>query len=731
MKCKKPAGFIISIACIFVMLFSMAGCKAVDTPNSKDAMEESAYSYEASELNTAMALQNISSPCINSKGEIAVFDEEKEKILILDKKGALLREIPDTFKGGMSLAYGTGDKLYALLQYYKRKGSEVTGMITELVIYDEQGQKSGDKIEKEARGDAESFKGKFIIKMMPDKNGNLYVRKSDGTVEVLDKSLNSIKAWDRVKYSDFAVDEKDNLILLQRNTGGKIYIQKFDVKNDKAIWEKELKVLDAPDYIYCNRNSGKLYGLQDGVIFNYDSKGDVDRRLLDIKELSAFDYITGFLVDDEEEIYVQSYDDEKSNIICFVKQDASEQRAAEGNKKRLIIHMSYDFGNAISNAIIQYEKEHPDVDIKINDIREISFDEMIQKLNAELMAGKGPDIIFGDFPIADYKEKGLIANLSEFIDGDKSFNIKDYDENLINASKADYGLYSLPVDYYMECFLVNTKLVEQKEIPLKKDMTWEELYTVIREANRKPDMKIYMLPEMGPQALFYYIIYGDIDYYVDKENRLARFDSQEFIRALELMKRIDDEHLFHPDIDGKKIIHSDGEFAPEDILFIPITFVSYKQIYECGKYYNSFDVIPAIRGLSTDIREVRARNIAINSNSQYKEEAWEFIKLLLSEEMQLKLSESNNLPVNNKADERSEADMFSDKDGMPPDWYRPTDEDMDNLKSLMAEINKIEPFDIELNEIVRNEVEQYMKNEKSAQDTAKAVQNKVMLYLQE
>ncbi len=204
MKCKKPAGFIISIACIFVMLFSMAGCKAVDTPNSKDAMEESAYSYEASELNTAMALQNISSPCINSKGEIAVFDEEKEKILILDKKGALLREIPDTFKGGMSLAYGTGDKLYALLQYYKRKGSEVTGMITELVIYDEQGQKSGDKIEKEARGDTESFKGKFIIKMIPDKNGNLYVRKSDGTVEVLDKSLNSIKSWDRVKYSDLA-----------------------------------------------------------------------------------------------------------------------------------------------------------------------------------------------------------------------------------------------------------------------------------------------------------------------------------------------------------------------------------------------------------------------------------------------------------------------------------------------------------------------------------------------
>ncbi|MPN34661.1 hypothetical protein SDC9_182155 [bioreactor metagenome] len=135
--------------------------------------------------------------------------------------------------------------------------------------------------------------------------------------------------------------------------------------------------------------------------------------------------------------------------------------------------------------------------------------------------------------------------------------------------------------------------------------------------------------------------------------------------------------------------------------------------------------------MSTGIREVRARNIAINSNSQYKEEAWEFIKLLLSEEIQLTLSE-DSFPVSNKAKERSKADMFRYLDEYPSDeCYRPTDEEMDDLKSFMAEINKIEPFDIELDEIVRNEVDQYMKNEKSAQDTAKAVQNKVMLYLQE
>ena len=59
MKCKKSAGFVIGIACIFVMLFSMAGCRAVGISNSRDAIKESEYSYEALDLRTAMTLQNI------------------------------------------------------------------------------------------------------------------------------------------------------------------------------------------------------------------------------------------------------------------------------------------------------------------------------------------------------------------------------------------------------------------------------------------------------------------------------------------------------------------------------------------------------------------------------------------------------------------------------------------------------------------------------------------------
>jgi multiple sugar transport system substrate-binding protein len=694
-------------------------------------MEERPYYYEAFDLSNAMDLQYFSSLCINSKGEVAVFDEEKEKIRIFDNKGALLREIPDTFKGIMALAYDDEDKLYTLFQNQNRNGSEVTGMIMELAIYDQQGQRLGDEIVREIKGNAESLKGKYINKMMIDKKGDIYVLKGDGTVEVLDKNLNTTRNWDRAEYSDFAIDYMDNIILLQRNTGGKSYLQKINLQNDKFVWEKEFRNVDAPEHIYCNLGTGKLYGIQNGVIFTYDFNGDIEERLLDIKELSAFDYIDGFIVDDEEVIYVQNYNGKKSSIISFIKQDKNQKSASEVDKKRLTIYVTYYADNIFSNVALQYEKEHPDVDIEINVISEMSDKETIKKLNTELMAGKGPDIIFSDFLLTDYIEKGMLVNLKEFINKDASFNIKDYNENLINASIKDYGFYSLPVDYYIECFLVNKKLMEQKVIALKEDMNWEQLYNMVVKANSSSKEKFYILPKMGYYELFYYIIYGDIDYYIDKENKLASFDRQEFIRALELMKHMVDAKLLHPDLDLKKIIRSDGELSPEDILFIPIMFTNYKQIYEYGLYYDSFHIIPVIRRLSTGIREVSVQNIAINSNSLYKEEAWEFIKLLLSEEVQYKLSGSNYLPVNIKADKKSLADMFNDVNLIPTEWYRPTEKDIGHLKGYMAKINKISSYDQELDKLIWNEVEKYMKNEKSVEETAKAVQNKVELYLNE
>jgi len=323
------------------------------------------------------------------------------------------------------------------------------------------------------------------------------------------------------------------------------------------------------------------------------------------------------------------------------------------------------------------------------------------------------------------------VNLEEFINKNESFNIEDYNENLINTSKAEYGFYCLPVDYSINCFLVNTKLMEQKGIVLKEDMTWEQLYNIVVKANSSSKEKFYILPKMEHEELYYYIIYGDINYYIDKENKVARFDSQEFMQALELMRRMVDGKLLHPDLDVKKIIRSDGELAPEDILFIPISFYSYKHIWTYGMYYDGFHIIPEIRGFSTDIREVNARSIAINSNSQYKGEACEFIKLFLSEEVQYKLSESNDLPVNKKADEKSMADMLRETNEIPPEWYRPTEKDIGHLKGYMAKINKISSYDQELDKLIWNEVEKYMKNEKSVEETAKAVQNKVMLYLQE
>ncbi|WP_073025322.1 hypothetical protein [Lutispora thermophila] len=63
--------------------------------------------------------------------------------------------------------------------------------------------------------------------------------------------------------------------------------------------------MDAPECIHYNRNTDKLYGIQNGIVSRYSPSRDIEGRLLDIKELVAFNHIDGFIVDDE--MYVQGY----------------------------------------------------------------------------------------------------------------------------------------------------------------------------------------------------------------------------------------------------------------------------------------------------------------------------------------------------------------------------------------------------------------------------------------
>ncbi|MBD5513220.1 MAG: extracellular solute-binding protein [Lachnospiraceae bacterium] len=77
--------------------------------------------------------------------------------------------------------------------------------------------------------------------------------------------------------------------------------------------------------------------------------------------------------------------------------------------------------NTLRRAISIYQIENPDVyveyEIGMEDNNGVTRDDALKKLNTEIMAGNGPDLlILDDMPVDSYIEKGMLADIAPLID---------------------------------------------------------------------------------------------------------------------------------------------------------------------------------------------------------------------------------------------------------------------------------------------------------------------------
>lgn len=106
--------------------------------------------------------------------------------------------------------------------------------------------------------------------------------------------------------------------------------------------------------------------------------------------------------------------------------------------------------DAVRQAIAQYQTEHPDTFVKyevaLSGADGQSREDAVKKLNTELMAGKGPDVIILDeLPAKSYMEKGILADLKPHIDGltgDAALL-----PNIVESFTENGSVYMMPVSF--------------------------------------------------------------------------------------------------------------------------------------------------------------------------------------------------------------------------------------------------------------------------------------------
>ena len=125
----------------------------------------------------------------------------------------------------------------------------------------------------------------------------------------------------------------------------------------------------------------------------------------------------------------------------------------------------------LDNAMLMFVEKYPGVKVNVEQLESIEMRTVenedgtlsgegtqlddaqteanyIQKLNTEIMSGRGPDILQIDIiPWYKYAETGYLLDMQTLMEQDPDFNGEDYRMNVINALKYKNGLYVFPISF--------------------------------------------------------------------------------------------------------------------------------------------------------------------------------------------------------------------------------------------------------------------------------------------
>lgn len=104
----------------------------------------------------------------------------------------------------------------------------------------------------------------------------------------------------------------------------------------------------------------------------------------------------------------------------------------------------------VRQAIAQYQASNPQAFVRyvvgMSGSDAAGREDAIKKLNTELMAGRGPDIlILDDLPMDSYIEKGILLDLSDHIS--QMTGEQELLPNIVESFKRDGKIYSVPVSF--------------------------------------------------------------------------------------------------------------------------------------------------------------------------------------------------------------------------------------------------------------------------------------------
>ena len=612
--------------------------------------------------------------------------------------------------------------------------------------YDEKSEKSayyvvkidgqGKEVAREdVTGSLKLSEENYISKVTADDKGRIVVV-TDKSVYVLDENF---KLYCEVKsdnYLEGAARTKDGKIICgsSGDKGAQVQILDIDQKKWGESYPLDIQYFSSSDSL-IDGIEYDFYYKDDSGIYGYDMNTKKSTKLMDYLASDLDSNSTYNIVPLEKDKFIgNAYENEKTKVIVYSKVDSS----AVADKQIITVGAMY-VDDSVKRAAVAFNKENKEYRIEIKDYS--NEEDPQTKMNADILAGNVPDIIcLSSLPTGQYIAKGMLEDLTPYFEKDAEINTSDILDSVLEAMQVDGKLY-----YVCPDFTLSTLIGNAKDVGTEPGWTFEDMMTLLDEKgeNVRP-----FYSENKSDMLYSFMGYGVSDF-IDWQTGECSFDSQEFKDILEICNRGKNEETEYNEdspsmptlIKDGKVLFVDSSVSLEEIQVYrkmfdgDITFIGYPNSNKEGSYFSFYN------------------SLAIYSKSKMKDGAWDFIRTFMTKEyqgnneyggymyntptrkdcfdMMIKARMATESYTDEFGNEISPVDSSYGWDDLEVEIKPSSQEEVDMYKELVNSTKKSAEYNEFILEIIQEEAKSYFSGDKSVDEAASVIQNRVKTYVNE
>ena len=384
-------------------------------------------------------------------------------------------------------------------------------------------------------------------------------------------------------------------------------------------------------------------------------------------------------------------------------------------------------------ALYQFNLTNDSYRIEIQDYNELhpfedmsGYNQALVAILADMTKGKGQDILYGDYAFNFNKldDNGLLLNMMPYLEQDKSLPEDAWLPSMYSLMAKDNEMY-----FFFPSFTMNGFMTNQDYFPESDKITCEDLLSLKRDKTYEGVIFSNILSsDLLRGALLY-----SMDDYMDSKGEFAITVEQ--LDVLIQYARETGVLNFYPNSSNEQESYLLGQQAMlYSFICCPQDYFGYQILASSPSMYIGYPAQQESARICSP-----GHQIAISAGSKYPDACWEFVKIMMSPEVQQKVIERNSMPVSRAAfesllEKAQHPELRTPAENTALDLTVQTAipaESIAEFRTLVDSINAMTYYDTVLSAIIDETCAPCLTGEKTAAQIVDELNERINLYLQE